>query len=114
MRDDSEGSEGRFRSQGLRNETPQGLRAMDNKVIHIIGGGTVSYLASHLATCAPAFGWTARRLAEMCSLTFGKMDVKLHLTQMAGGSKDLMTNDDMSRLVDQLIASDTTKIIFMT
>lgn len=87
---------------------------MDNKVVHIIGGGTVSYLGSHLATCAPAYGGTARRLLPLCHETFDKMSIRVHLTRMAGGGKDLETNHDMDRLVDQLIASDTTKIIFMS
>jgi hypothetical protein len=39
---------------------------MANKIIHIIGGGTVSHIGSHLALCAPAYGNTAHHLAGLC------------------------------------------------
>lgn len=87
---------------------------MDNKAVHIIGGGTVSYLAQHLATCAPAYGSTARKLHQICSDKMEKMDVHLHLTKMAcNGNSDLETNDDIERLIDKLIADDRTRIIFL-
>lgn len=85
---------------------------MDNKRVHIIGGGTVSYLGSHLATCAPAYGTTARLLNELCLAYFDTMDVHLHLTRMAGGQK-LETNQDVAALIDELVADDRTKVIFM-
>ena len=87
---------------------------MDNKAVHIIGGGTVSYLGQHLATCAPAYGSTARKLYDICSGHFEKMDIQLHLTKMANaGRGDLETNDDVERLVNKLIADDKTKVIFL-
>ena len=92
---------------------------MDNKRIHIIGGGTVSYIGSHLATCAPAYGSTPRKIEKLCFQFFDDLiDVSLHLTRMANGdnegqSRGLETNDDIECLIDKLIASDTTKIIFM-
>jgi hypothetical protein len=86
---------------------------MDNKQVHIIGGGTFSYLGSHLATSAPAFGGTARRLEAICRRKFDKMDVRLHLTRMAGGST-MVTNDDVAALLQTLIEDDRTKIIFLT
>lgn len=87
---------------------------MDNKTVHIIGGGTVNYLASHLAVCAPAYGNTARKLFFICQSQFDKLDVKIHLTKMASsGKSDLETNEDVERLIDTLVADDKTRIIFL-
>jgi hypothetical protein len=92
------------------------------KNIDIIGGGTVSHVRNHLALCAPAYGTTARQLETIvwtltrgfaATLAFGGPDeysIRKHLTKMAGG--DLETNEDVSKLVDQLIANPDTKIIF--
>ncbi len=100
---------------------------MENKKVHIIGGGTMSYIRSHLALCAPAYGTTARRLAELCWAHNKKLDVVLHLTKMAGGTKTayslnglenpphrpLETNDDIKHLLEQLVADPATKMIFL-
>jgi len=103
---------------------------MDNKVVHIIGGGTVSHLASHLATCVPAYGGTARRLHNICTgnfdnidselhsrvdvCKFDKLDVQLHLTKMANcGKGSLETNEDVEQLIDDLINDDRTRIIIL-
>lgn len=98
------------------------------KNIEIIGGGTVSHVRNHLALCAPAYGTTAKQLnsllreelriglAEAEAREYGYWPksiehyVKLHLTKMAGGT--LETNEDVSKLVDWLIANPETKIIF--
>lgn len=98
------------------------------KNIEIIGGGTVFHVRNHLALCAPAYGTTAKKLNQLLRETV-KIDraeaqvreygywpsdmeywVTCHLTKMAGGT--LETNEDVSKLVDQLIASSDTKIIF--
>ena len=39
---------------------------MRNKQIYIFGGGTFSHVRNHMALAAPAFGETAKRLAELC------------------------------------------------
>ena len=82
---------------------------MANKFIHIIGGGTVYHVRNHLALSAPAYGTTARNLHKLCQNN--TLDVVLHLTKMAGG-KHLETNDDISSLLENLLASPSTKIIF--
>lgn len=83
------------------------------KQIHIIGGGTVFHVASHLALSAPAYGTTAKELGPLCYQWFGeKMSVNVHLTKMAGGS-ELETNEDIARLLMDLGGRDSTKIIFM-
>lgn len=85
-----------------------------NKKIVIIGGGTFSHVRSHLSIAAPAFGETARQLASI--LSSGdfphKMQVDLRLTKMANHTSDLVTNEDVSRLVDSLVADSQTQIIF--
>lgn len=92
---------------------------MSKKKIVIIGGGTISHIRSHLALCAYAKGTTARRLAEMCKDGFGeKMDIDLHLTEMAldhhPEGRRLVTNDDVQELIDEIVEDDVTKIVFMT
>lgn len=80
-------------------------------MIDIIGGGTVSHVRNHLALCAPAYGTTARRL-ESILLKRGYENV-CYLTKMAFPSQsNLETNEDISKLVDQLIANKKTHIIF--
>ncbi len=102
---------------------------MANKQVHIIGGGTVSHVRNHLALCAPAYGGSARTIfgfmegllqtSDRTYVSFQgsfrpntKMDVHLHLTKMAGGA-EIETNEDISKLVDKLIADPLTKIVVM-
>jgi hypothetical protein len=86
------------------------------KNIEIIGGGTVYHVRNHLALTAPAYGKTAKYIHDLC-LTHdtwyskGKYGIHLHLTKMAGGSY-LETNEDVSKLLDTLLANPETKIIF--
>lgn len=83
------------------------------KKVIIIGGGTTSYIDSHLALCAPAFGTTARQLAEMCKLQSDKLEIHLHLTRMAGGDRNLETVHDLGQLLNGIKADPETKIVFM-
>lgn len=95
---------------------------MDNKVIEIIGGGTVSHVRNHLALAAIAYGTTARTISSILDSTpeiagwYKSSDsfrVRLHLTKMANNGKgNLETNEDVEALVDQLIEDERTKIIF--
>lgn len=67
-----------------------------NKKVIILGGGTVSHIKSHLALTAPAYGNTARWLADLCRDYFKNMDVELQLTKMAcSGDSFLETPEDM-------------------
>ncbi len=79
--------------------------------IHVIGGGTFSYVRNHLALCTPAFGETARRIAAICEAQ-GRETV-LHLTKMADSSSKLVTNDDVGALIDRLVADPDARIVFM-
>lgn len=85
------------------------------KNIHIIGGGTISHVRNHLALSVPAYGTTARKINQLCfdSNKISHGIVHLHLTKMANkGSGHLETNEDVSNLVDKLVADPNTKIIF--
>lgn len=79
---------------------------------HVFGGGTFSHVRSHMALAAPAFGETA--ISIHTRLYGAGEDVVLHLTKMADprGSK-LVTNEDVSAKIDELIADPSTGIIFM-
>ena len=80
------------------------------KKIHVIGGGTVSHVRSHLALAAPAYGTTARYLAD--TLKDRGENVMLHLTKMAcGGQSDLETNADIKELVDKIVKDPDTKMV---
>lgn len=83
-----------------------------NKKVVIIGGGTFSHLRTHMSLCAPAFGKTAKELYDKCKKTFTNMDVELILTKMADSDSKIVTNDDVSKLIDDLINDNTTKAIF--
>lgn len=87
---------------------------MSNKTVEIIGGGTVFHVRPHLAISAPAYGSTARRLAQICEHHSKELDVRLNLTRMAGGLRSLETNEDVDHLLTALVENPNTKIIFMT
>ncbi len=83
--------------------------------IHILGGGTFSHIRNHLAIAAPAFGGTARKLASeiLKQSDWDKFQTFLHLTKMADSSSDLVTNEDVSTLLDTLIADPETRVIIL-
>lgn len=85
------------------------------KNIHILGGGTFSHVRNHLALAAPAFGGTARQLYDMFEDVLydagDSRDLCIHLTKMADRESDLVTNEDVAKLVDVLIADPNTSVI---
>lgn len=84
------------------------------KKVHIIGGGTFSYVRNHLALAAPAFGDTAKSLYILSKERFeNKMDIVLHLTKMADSHSLLVTNDDVENLLKELKKDYETKIIIL-
>jgi hypothetical protein len=85
---------------------------MIKKQIHIYGGGTFSYVRTHLALAMPAFGETAKKLEILCKERFDNMDVNLHLTKMADSNSKLVTNEDVEAHVLALKEDFNTKIIF--
>lgn len=84
---------------------------MTRRRVHVIGGGTFSHVRSHLALAAPAFGKTARAIADKL-ITAGE-DVTLHLTKMAHPASGLVTNEDVAKLLEQLKADPDTRVIVM-
>lgn len=85
---------------------------MTNKIVHVIGGGTVSHVRAHLALCAPAYGTTARRIAQLCRAHDRTMDVQLHLTKMADSVSRIETSDDLRSLVLEIVDDRRSKIVF--
>ena len=99
------------------------LEGLNCKLIHIIGGGTISHVRNHLALCVPAFGSTAKILYELFEEKIpqerrydlfkdddSSLWTSLKLTKLAGGI-DLETNEDVEKYVDELIADERTKVI---
>jgi hypothetical protein len=83
-----------------------------NKQIHIVGGGTIEPVHSHLAISAPAFGNTARQLGELCEVIIPEMDTNVHLTKMADPNSILKTSRDLRELARGLVGDMATKIVF--
>lgn len=85
-----------------------------NKIAYVIGGGTVNHVSSHLAISAPAYGSTAKRIAELLkeSIHTKNLDAKLVLTKMADSSSKYETNEDVSNLVDEIVADPSVKMVF--
>jgi hypothetical protein len=82
------------------------------KRVVIIGGGTFSHIRTHLSLATPAFGKTAKSLYEKCKQKFTHMDVDLILTKMADSNSKIVTNQDVSNLIDELVNDNTVKAIF--
>lgn len=80
--------------------------------IHIFGGGTVQYVRSHLALCAPAYGNTARQLKNALLTEGVEADqVALHLTRMADSASGLETNQDVALRLSAVLANPATKVV---
>lgn len=79
--------------------------------IHIVAGGTSYPVRPHLSLSAPAFGRAGREIER--ALSRRGRTASLHLTAMAGGSRELDTNDDVARLVGTLVRDPATRMIFM-
>lgn len=84
------------------------------KRIHVLGGGTFSYVRNHLALAAPAFGETARKLVEMIEWLDSKQNYFVFpaFTKMAHNRSNLVTNQDVEEYVDTLISDPSTRCIF--
>jgi hypothetical protein len=88
------------------------METIQNKQIHIVGGGTFEPVHSHLALAAPAFGTTARQLGELCTELIPSMDTNVHLTKMADPRSELCTASDLRELAHQLVGDYATKMVF--
>ena len=93
------------------------------KTIHIISGGTISHVATHLGLCAPAYGKTGQQLLNLCNHIMPELETVLHQTKMVTGAErvhggtwydgKLETNEDVSRLVGSIKDDLGAKIVFM-
>jgi ribulose-5-phosphate 4-epimerase/fuculose-1-phosphate aldolase len=97
--------------------------------IHIIGGGTVFHIRPHLALTAPAYGKVVKDIEEALYQQGFDGIVHSYTTKMAGNRhriwtarsgyedttpKNLETNADVAKLIDELVVLDPDpKIIFM-
>lgn len=68
-----------------------------NKRTIILGGGTFEPISNHLSLSAPAFGTTARLLHDLIP------NSELILTKMADSTSKLISNNDVSLLIDELL-----------
>ncbi len=84
------------------------------RIVHIVGGGTISHVRSHLALAAPAYGGTARRLAELCETFWPTVDINLHLTKMADTNSIIQTNEDLRELAGGITADYRSKVVIWT
>lgn len=85
-----------------------------NKLIQIIGGGTVNYVRSHLAISAPSYGSTAKKLETLCKEILPKMTPVVHLTKMADPRSNIETSDDLLKHAIMLRDYPATKIVFFS
>ena len=63
----------------------------------ILGGGTFQPIRNHLSLSAPAFGTTAKILQTLIP------DSELVLTKMADNNSKLLSNEDVSAYIDDII-----------
>jgi hypothetical protein len=104
---------------------------MYQKRIYIVGGGTFSYIRTHLGLSAMSFGNTARQIENLCQDT--NMEAVLVLTAMGNSGqsfippaisrefdaygvvpKSLVTNDDVARFLHFVNQDMKAKIVFMS
>ncbi len=81
--------------------------------VHILGGGTVFHIGPHCALSAPAYGTTARIISDLILTDYHSLS-HVHLTRMCGALRGPETNEDVAKLVDDLVADPHTKMIFMS
>ena len=107
-----------------RNSEVKGFNMSYEKVV-VIGGGTISHVRNHLALAAVAYGGTAIQIADLVGRHPGHIyHTDLILTKMADPryerstkvdaktSNPYETNQDITTLVDQLIADDQVRVVF--
>jgi hypothetical protein len=95
----------------------------NKKSVHIISGGTISHVATHLALCAPAYGKTGLSLLNLCHNLMPNLETVLHETKMVAGRRQepgglwydgkLETNEDVARLIKSITEDLSSKIVFM-
>lgn len=79
----------------------------------VIGGGTVQHVRPHLALSAPSYGKAANIITSHLS-DLGWNSIRTFKTRMAGGSVSLDTNEDVERLLGEIIQDKTVKLLVMS
>lgn len=83
------------------------------KTCFVVGGGTFSHVLSHFSLAAPAFGGTARRLARLVQESdLFQMNVRLLLTQMAGGDATMCTNAHLAARAQSIADDPQARVVF--
>ncbi len=78
--------------------------------VHVFGGGTIAHVRNHLALAAPAYGTTARQIAEILGRR-GSPPV-MHLTRMADPRSPMETNGDVAARLDEVVSDPSARIVF--
>lgn len=90
---------------------------MQSKRIILIGGGTIYPVRNHLALCASAYGGTVRALHQLFTkeLSANNLEnqytVESVFTKMADHHSSLVTNYDVEKYLDTLIADKSVRVI---
>lgn len=85
---------------------------MSKHKVVVFGGGTFNPIACHLALSTPAFGETAKRLHRMFEAD-AVLDSQLVLTRMADSHSKIMTNNDLSEYVKEMVKDQSIKVVVM-
>jgi hypothetical protein len=87
-------------------------------IVHIFGGGTFIDVAPHLSLAARGTGKTALQIRdEFYHGSHNPLDgysIQVHLTRQGDPLSKLVTPDDVSKKLDEVLADPLTKIIFMS
>jgi len=103
------------------------------KVIYILTGGTINYIAPHFAICSPAYGTIGKQIFDKLYVDSKNHKVFLINTRMASNNtfdtdcelhrlgyfsstlnpRKIETNDDLSELVDLMVQDDQTRCIIL-
>lgn len=84
---------------------------MSGSKVVIIGGGTFNHISCHLSLAAPAFGATARSLANTYKALGA--EVELILTKMADHTSKIVTSGDLSKRLTELVEDRDIKVLVM-
>jgi hypothetical protein len=81
--------------------------------VHILSGGTVFHVRPHLALTAPAEGKVGRDLHEILIRGVGPNSTRFENTIAKIHPCQGLTNADVAKKIDELVADPKTKVIFM-
>lgn len=98
------------RLEELASSKPDLIQTGEAARIHVVGGGTLMHVRTHLALSAPAYGATAREIAGICRRAGHK--TRMTLTRMADPASPYETNDDMARLASEIVQDKAVRIVF--